>query len=550
MLSFLAPLFWILGLMALPVAALYLVKDRLTRRRVSTLIFWPEEALRVAESARWHRIRRWVSLLLQLAFLFLVIAALTRPVAGWWGSPVRPVVIVLDTSASMRATESGFSRLSRAQEAAGALVDALGPGCEAVILSTAPVPRILAGWSDSRRELREALLRAQSAEGVSSPNEALALAHNLAAARGAHVWFFSDGVWDGHPVTDALLKDVRLRRVGEEASNAGIARLAARRTNIPGEARVLVEVGWAASGPATPRRISLFKEGVLADAREITPDANRRWSREYVFQSDERFHFEAALDPGDAPDALAWDDRASVGIPAVSRLEAVLVSESDPFLEAALAALPALDVIRLPPDQTPRFGDSGKLWIFQGVLPPADFQAAALVLIDPPEGGFFGERLGKMDTPWLTDQILDRGPTRLADLSQDPIPEATEFHPAAGAEIFASSAGRPLVFGQWNAAPRWIVFGWRPSRTGLTSRAAFPLLLAGLVQDLREDSSAIAVASGHSRALTALKSQAADSEPSLPAATLPPRPLWWWLVVGAVLWCLCEWRTWHRRITE
>ncbi len=79
MTTFLNPLALVCGLLALPLAAIYLRKLRWRRRPVATSMFWDrvfaEDGLRL----RWLRRRNAVSLLVQLAILALLVLALAEP---------------------------------------------------------------------------------------------------------------------------------------------------------------------------------------------------------------------------------------------------------------------------------------------------------------------------------------------------------------------------------------------------------------------------------------------------------------------------------------
>ena len=550
--TFLAPLFWALSALALPIIIFYLVRERPRRRVVSNLLFWPQDQTVLSESARWRKLRRWFSLFLQLVFLLLLIAALTRPIWPWGSGQINPAVIVLDASASMRAQDGNASRFVAAVGDAERFAKSLGSGQEVSVVLANSTPQVLTGWTDSRNQLAEAFSKAQPETAASSPRQALTLAKNLAASRSAKVVFFTDGVWDG-PLEEGVLDGVSIHPVGSESTNAGLSRLSARRSPaLPGEVTVFAEVRNSGNGGGG--KISLFGNERLLDAREIAVTPGQPWRKEWILQEQGTLNLSAKIE-GFGGDALAFDDSFNLAIEPLTRIEAVLVSPPDRYLEAALAAIPALDVQRLWPPDTLKYGDASKLWIFQGAIPPPDFQTLGLVMILPEQSGFFGERVGEMSEPWITEVNQNHDLTRAVSLDRVTVGRAVEFQPIEGATSFVGSAGRPLIFGRWEADSHWLVVAMDPAKSDLVMRAAFPILISNVVQTLRRDSQEFVMAKGASPALTNLKSNLPETtEPpaiqTLSARILPVRPLWWWLLVVALLWVFVEWWTYHRRITE
>ena len=72
---------WIL--LAIPIALLYVLKIRLRRQSVSTLLFWDQVFDEKKPRSWWEKLRHLLSLLLQLAFVALLVAALVDPLWSW-----------------------------------------------------------------------------------------------------------------------------------------------------------------------------------------------------------------------------------------------------------------------------------------------------------------------------------------------------------------------------------------------------------------------------------------------------------------------------------
>ena len=122
--SFLSPLALLMAGLSVPLLLLYFLKVRRREMTVSSLLLW-DPALRDREASTFfQRLQRDPLLLLQILALLALTVALARPAITVMGHGDKRVVIVLDTSASMKATDVGPSRFVRAQREALGL---LGP---------------------------------------------------------------------------------------------------------------------------------------------------------------------------------------------------------------------------------------------------------------------------------------------------------------------------------------------------------------------------------------------------------------------------------------
>src|SRR6059036_3001539 len=120
--SFLSPLAFALVTLTLPLVLLYFLKVRRRERRVPSLFLW-DPSLRDREaSAFFQRLQRDPLLVLQILALLALAIALARPAVTVMGEGARKVVVVLDTSASMKAHDVGPSRFDVARAEAVQLV--------------------------------------------------------------------------------------------------------------------------------------------------------------------------------------------------------------------------------------------------------------------------------------------------------------------------------------------------------------------------------------------------------------------------------------------
>src|ERR1051326_1642193 len=137
----------------------------------------------VQANAPFQKLRKNLLLLLQLIIATLVIFALARPFFQRMAYGGRNVVIIVDTSASMGATDVAPSRLEAARRKARDLVRQKKPGDLTMILSASSRPQAMTGFTGSATELDRAIDNLKTHDTPTNMRDALKLAADLVASR-------------------------------------------------------------------------------------------------------------------------------------------------------------------------------------------------------------------------------------------------------------------------------------------------------------------------------------------------------------------------------
>src|SRR5918999_6464634 len=115
---FAAPLA-LLGLLFLPVVvAMYLLKLRRDEAVVPSTLLWNRLVADVEANAPWQKLRRSLLLLLQLLLVLILTILAARPFLERPAGLARDIVLILDASASMAATDVVPSRMAAARDTA------------------------------------------------------------------------------------------------------------------------------------------------------------------------------------------------------------------------------------------------------------------------------------------------------------------------------------------------------------------------------------------------------------------------------------------------
>ncbi|MDQ3870291.1 MAG: VWA domain-containing protein, partial [Chloroflexota bacterium] len=150
---FLAPL-GLLGLLFIPlILAFYMLRLRRLERTVSSTYLWQQLVRDVEANAPWQRLRRSLLLLLQLLLVVALTLVVARPFAERDARLARDVVLVLDASASMAATDVFPDRLTAAKRTAISALNDLPADGTVSVVAAAGSARIVANEVRARGRL-------------------------------------------------------------------------------------------------------------------------------------------------------------------------------------------------------------------------------------------------------------------------------------------------------------------------------------------------------------------------------------------------------------
>ena len=345
----------IFGAAAALVVVFYLLK---LRRRVTAVPFallW-SRVLQEKEATRlFAKLRRVLSLLLQLLLLLLLVLALGDPRAKGALLAGRNLVVLVDASASMQATDVGPSRLGAAKAEVKRLVRGLGGADRMLLAQMDATVTPLGPMSGDTAELERALDGIEPTDTRADFPRALRFATDvLRGLDHAEIVVVSDGALG--PPEDASgpvpLGGARLAfvKVGAEARNIGLTQFAVRRYPLD-RARYEVMLEITNPGPdVADVELSLLGDGQLVDLTKLRLQPGERLPRFYPSLSGASRTLEARIAPlAGTRDDLAADNVAYALLPERRRTKVLVVTEGNMYLEAALLLDEYLDVVQVKP---------------------------------------------------------------------------------------------------------------------------------------------------------------------------------------------------------
>jgi von Willebrand factor type A domain/Aerotolerance regulator N-terminal len=494
----------LLGLLFIPaVVAMYLLKLRRDETVVPSTLLWTRLVADVEANAPWQRLRRSLLLLLQLLLVVILALLAARPFLERPAGLAGDVVLVVDTSASMAATDVTPNRLEVAKSAALARLRDLPTGGVVSVIAAERTARIVVNETTDLGRVRQALDGIEVTTSRGDLGDALELAGKLAARSGdAQVLVATDGALATAP-TARIPARITVLPVGRERKNQAIVALAVRTAPSAVTRSVFVGIANLDLEPAS-RRLEVWGDGALLEVRDLRLDAQAR--SDVVIDDVPRGvgALELRLVGADpsvtaAPDQLAVDDRAWAVIPPDRTRLVLVVGAGDPYLETALSYLPNVELYGVTPAE---YGPAterkdGRPWdlvIFEGAL-PATLPRAPILAIAPPSSSALGDVTGTLRDPGIGSLDPDEPILRFVDLSTTHIAEARKLAlPDWARTVIPGPDGAPLLYAGSRSGLPTAVLAFEPRRSDLPLQVAFPILVANLTGELLGGSAAPAEA--------------------------------------------------------
>ena len=359
-------------LAAVPIGIILLYFLKLRRQSVSvpSTFLWSKTIEDLHVNSLLQRLRRNLLLLLQLLAIALAALALLRPGVHEDAASTQRKVFLLDSSASMQATDvtPDANRFEQAKRLIGEAIDAMDDRDVAMVIAFSDRTDVLQSFTADRRRLRESLARAQvtsrptnilealrAAAGLANPNHAhqAADASDLqpAAALPADLLLYSDGKFTAVQDFDlGNLQPTYVRIGGDEPSNLAIVAFSAERNpESPSQIQAFATVanlGSVAAG--TTATLSL--DGAFIDAEEVHLEPGDETGLSFVIEAEEAAQLELDLE---IDDALSLDNVAYTGISPLRLVHVLVVTPGNPPLDLALTtgqAAAVCNVETVPPD--------------------------------------------------------------------------------------------------------------------------------------------------------------------------------------------------------
>jgi hypothetical protein len=476
---------WLFSLAPI-VIVLYLLKVTRVRRTVSTLFFWQRVVEEQRRHALFHRLRNFLSLLLNLLILLcLILAAAQLRWPGFSGVEGNSFLII-DDRARMQARDiAGRTRLDVAKQVAGQILRRTSARNLTGLIILQEKAETAVSLTDDGEELQRALNAVQPTDTAGKLDDALQLAERILVSRpgSRRILLLSD-----EPATK-LMDGIEFKQIGltnEFLDNVGIVGMEARVLPAdPETAEVFVKT--ANFGQSRKNvKVELIVDQTLFDLKSVELSPGE--SKAIIFTgisglrryANSRGLIVARIRD---QDALSTDNEAYALLPERKPIRVLLVTRNNWFLENALQAGEASETqIVSPANYRTSLNQAFDVVMFDREVP------SGITLETPGNFLFLGASplppAVLSDHPMVVETDLGDPIMRFVDLSTSRILRAIRLpREIPGWTVRTPVAGTdgPLVLSLESSRRRRVIIAFDPIDSDLPVRVAFPLLIHNAV---------------------------------------------------------------------
>ena len=457
------------------IVLLYLLKLKRREQTVSSIFLWQDAVADIQANSPFQKLKKSLLLLLQLAALLLLLTAAARPYMRVKGAGENRIVVILDTSASMKATDVSPSRFEQAKSRALDIVRRMGPGDTMLVMTAGSKTRVVASSTSDKRALTSAISSQRPVDTPCNMRQAMVLALSLVGVKSSappRIVVLSDGGFDDMTNLSASGARLDFIRIGARNDNAAITGISSRKS-LSGSQQVFISLK---NYSAQPKHLNLdiYLGKQLLDTREenLKPGETRQEVLDNVDNLSGRVM--ARLD---ITDDLAADNFGSVYLSKPRNLSVLLVSKGNLFLQNALNLDQRVQLSKaesVPADLTKRGYD---LVVFDGIKPPSTLPPGGYLLVNTACAQGPAEFGDSVDRPRVVDSSREHPASAYVDFSNLAISKASILRPRNWAATIVEGEQGPLGVAGSTGGLKFVQLSFDVLGSDFPLRVGFPIFV-------------------------------------------------------------------------
>ena len=477
---FLSP-YMLLTLIAIPVLIIiHTLKPKPSQIQVANLFMWQEALKERSSHLSFERLSRNLPLLLQILIVILAALALARPSWTYLGLKKGDMILVIDTSASMKTRSGSGTRFDQARKKILELIDQRIQGQKILIVEAGAKAIVKDGFLKNSNQARIIVKKLQPSDAAVNLEPALYLALSFVdPAKMDVVYLITDGAGGDLAKLIKNHPDIRPIIISGGEHNAGITKFEFRQQiDRSDRYEFMLEVKNFSLFPLQSS-IRLSIDNVILFDNPVTFEAREKKLLVFPYMGLISGIAKAALE---IDDDLTVDNQAYLSLNAAKNVWILLVSKGNYFLEKLLAAYPNFrvnSVKEIIPSSWPKQAARHDIVIVDRMDFPETGKGNFL-LIDSYSPSIPVIKTGKVRLPEILNWKRESPLTANVNLSGLIIEESKKLRADKRAQPLIESSQTGLMYSFAEGGLRAVLFGFDFSRSDLPLKVAFPVIMSNI----------------------------------------------------------------------
>lgn len=360
------------------VILLYMLKQKRKNEDVPSLALWREVFRDVKAKTPWEKLRKNILMFLQILILILLIFSFLEPLTLFGGREFRNLILVFDTTGSMKGKMGELTKFERGREEIKKLINSTKEGANITIITSGKESKVELSNGRDKNEVIKKIDDLKVTDSSGNIEDSLSLVRSLSnSGEGSEAIFITD--------KEFSLEDVKgsIYNLAQKGKNASIDLVSYKleKDNISVVARISNRGAESYEGD-----FSLYGDDKILEVKSLNLSSGESVNVSFKVADRNISMFKGELSEKDD----LMEDNVYYSLVRTEKSQKILLlSEKNIFMEKALATVQGIEVFKVNSLDNYNEKDEYDIYIFDGIVPNSLPAKGNLIFINTPTNDLF-----------------------------------------------------------------------------------------------------------------------------------------------------------------
>ncbi|WP_035294515.1 BatA and WFA domain-containing protein [Clostridium sp. KNHs214] len=373
--SFAYPWFF-LFLSVIPIVVImYMLKEKLKEKQVSSTFLWENALKDVEVNKPWQKLKNNFLLIIQLFIITLLVLAAANPIVKLKGKAFQNSIIIVDNSGSMNALYKEKTRLEQGKEEAIKLIKKMPSNAKITVISSAKYAKVQVS-SGSKSEAIDKIKNIPATDSYGNMDDAIAMTKSMGKALKNYIaYFYTDN--------QVELKDINGQSISLNSQVDNVSLDYIWQKSQGNYLKVLIRINNRTDSKLS-REVSIYSGEKIQGVKtvQLEPKEIKTIYFENVNKLSDYIYAEISEKDGLDRDNVIYDV-----VKEEKKRKVLLFSKGDLFIEKALSTVKGIQVYKT--SDLNALDENYDAYIFAGETPKRLPKKGNIIFINPTNNEFF-----------------------------------------------------------------------------------------------------------------------------------------------------------------